>query len=150
MSLAPLIIHAAADPAAPRLLVATRPNLTAHLIMVTRFAALCRTNGVSLTVATTPLRADAAFLHDPDELRSVTRRLSEIVPVWDFDAPPRIANNIAHWDDPSHFKPAVAAMMLERMFGPIPPEDFGVLRRASPQTTLKRSGTRESLAADLP
>jgi len=31
-----------------------------------------------------------------------------------------------------------AAMMLERMFGPIPPEDFGGLRHAKPQTALKR------------
>ena len=45
-----------------RLLVATRPNLAAHLAMVARFAALCRDNGIELTVATTPMRADAASL----------------------------------------------------------------------------------------
>ena len=84
------------------------------------------------------MRADAALLHDPDDLRHVVRRLSEIVPIWDFGAPPRVAANIAYWDDPSHFNPAVAAMMLERMFGPNPPEDFGVLRQSKPQTALKR------------
>jgi hypothetical protein len=139
MLAAPLIIHAAAnEPAAPRLRVATRPNLTAHLMMVARFAALCRTNSIALTVATTPMRADAASLHDPDDLRSVVRRVSEIVPIWDFGAPPRVAADITYWDDPSHFTPAVAAMMLERMFGPNPPKDFGVLRQAKPQTALKR------------
>jgi hypothetical protein len=133
------VIHAAAaGPAEPRLLVATRPNLVAHLLMVSRFAALCRTNGIALTVATTPLRADAASLQDPGDLRDVVRRLSEIVPIWDFGAPPRIAANIAYWDDPSHFKPTVAAMMLERMFGSNAPEDFGVLRQSRPQTALRR------------
>ena len=135
----PLVIHAAAsEPAAPRLLVATRPNLVAHLLMVARFVALCQTNGIALTVATTPMRADAASLQNPDDLRHVVRRLSEIVPIWDFGAPPRVANNIAYWDDPSHFKPAVAAMMLERMFGPNPPQDFGVLRQSKPRIALKR------------
>ncbi|MGB9366653.1 MAG: hypothetical protein WCE79_11645 [Xanthobacteraceae bacterium] len=137
--LPPPTIHAAAtDPAAPRLLVATRPNLLTHLLMVSRFAELCRTNGIALTVATTPMRADAVSLHDPEDLRHVVRRLSEIVPIWDFGAPPRVAANIAYWDDPSHFKPTVAAMMLERMFGPNPPEDFGVLRQAKPHIALKR------------
>lgn len=134
----PMIRAAATDPAAPRLLVATRPNLVAHLLMVSRFAALCRANGIALTVATTPMRVDAASLHDADDLRHVVRRLSEINPIWDFGAPPRIAANIAYWDDPSHFNPAVAAMMLERMFGPNPPADFGVLRQAKPHIALQR------------
>jgi len=135
----PLMIKAAAaEPAAPRLLVSTRPNLAAHLIMVYRFVTLCRANGIALTVATTPMRLDAASLHDPADLRQVVRHLSEIVPIWDFGAPPRVAANIAYWDDPSHFNSAVAAMMLERMFGPNPPEDFGVLRQSKPQTALRR------------
>jgi hypothetical protein len=138
-TLPPYMVRAAAiDPASPRLLVATRPNLVAHLVMVARFAALCRANGIALTVATTPMRVDAASLHDPEDMRHVVRRLSEIVPIWDFGAPPRLAANIVYWDDPSHFKPVVAAMMLERMFGPNPPEDFGVLRQAKPHIALKR------------
>jgi hypothetical protein len=136
---ASLIAHAtAAEPEAPRLLVATRPNLVPHLILVARFVALCQANGITLTVATTPMRADAASLQDPDDLRQIVRRLSDIVPIWDFSAPPRIANNIAYWDDPSHFTPAVAAMMLERMFGPNPPADFGVLRQSKPRIALQR------------
>jgi hypothetical protein len=119
-----------------RLLVATRPNLTAHLGMVARFVALCRDNGIRLTVATTPMRADAASLHDPADLRNVVARLSEIAPIWDFAAPLRLAGDIAYWDDPSHFKPAIAAMMLERMFGSNAPGDFGIMRGA----TLRKSG----------
>ena len=101
-----------------------------------RFAALCRDNGVALTVATTPMRADAASLHDPADQRDVVRRLSEIAPIWDFAAPLRLSADIAYWDDPSHFKPAVAEMMLERMFGSNTPGDFGILRGA----TLRKSG----------
>lgn len=111
-----------------RLLVATRPNLAAHLGMVARFVALCRDNGVELAVATTPMRLDAAFLHDPADLRDVVERLSRIVPIWDFTAPRWLAADIAYWDDPSHFKPIVAEMMLERMFGSAAPRDFGRLR----------------------
>jgi hypothetical protein len=136
---ASLMIHAAAaGPAAPRLLVTTRPNLAAHLALVARFVALCQTHGIALTVATTPMRADAASLHDPDDLRDVVRRLSEIVPIWDFAAPRWLAADIGYWDDPSHFTPAVAALMLERMYGPNPPADFGILRQARPQTAVRR------------
>src|SRR4051794_25681162 len=38
---APLMIQAAAEPAAPPRLIATRPHLAAHLVMVSRFVALC-------------------------------------------------------------------------------------------------------------
>jgi hypothetical protein len=134
----PVIRVAATDPAAPRLLVATRPNLATHLHLVARFVALCRANGVRLTVATTPMRVDAAFLYDPADLRDVVERLSRIVPVWDFTAPAWLATDIAYWDDRSHFKPSVSQMMLERMFGSNGPQDFGVLRQSKPQTALKR------------
>ena len=117
-----------------RLLVATRPNLAAHLAMVARFAALCRDNGIALTVATNPMRADAALRYDPADLRDVVERLSAIVPIWDFTAPQWLAADIGYWDDPSHFKPAVADMMLERMFGSTAPHDFGRLRGANAKT----------------
>jgi len=116
----------------------TRPNLAAHLALVSRFAALCAANGIALTVATTPMRADAASLYDPADLRQVVQRLSAVAPVWEFAAPLRLAANIAYWDDPSHFKPAVAEMMLERIFGTNPPEDFGILRRLNAPTALRR------------
>ena len=135
---APHIQKAVDEVPQARLLVATRPNLAAHLDLVARFVALCRANGVHLTVATTPMRVDAAFLYDPADLRDVVERLSRIVPVWDFTAPAWLATDIAYWDDRSHFKPSVSQMMLERMFGSNGPQDFGVLRQSKPQTALKR------------
>jgi hypothetical protein len=135
---APRALHVADDIPSARLLVSTRPNLAAHLGLVARFVALCRDNGIQLTVATTPMRADAASLYNPADLRNVMARLSEIVPLWDFAAPQWLAADIAYWDDPSHFKPAVAAMMLERMFGSNPAEDFGILRRPKAQSARRQ------------
>lgn len=132
----PRVVPAANDAPQARLLVATRPNLAAHLAMMARFVALCRANGVDLTVATTPMRLDAASLHDPADLRDVVERLSQIVPVWDFAAPHWLAADIAYWDDRSHFKPIVGEMMLQRISGSNTPRDFGILRgaRARPQS----------------
>lgn len=121
-----------------RLMVATRPNLEAHLAQLARFVALCRDNGINLTVATSPMRADAASRYDPADLGNVVERLSRVMPIWDFSAPPRIAADAGYWDDPSHFKPTVAAMMLERMFGARAPADFGVLRGAKTASTTEK------------
>jgi hypothetical protein len=112
-----------------RLLVNTRPNLAAHLALLARFVEVCRANDITLTVATTPMRADAAFLYDPADLQDVVKRLSQVVPVWDFSAPAWLATDAAYWDDSSHFKPAVGAMMLERMSGSNAPSDFGRVAR---------------------
>lgn len=131
------VVSPASDTPRSKLLVATRPNLAAHLDMVARFAALCRDHGIALTVATTPMRGDAMTLYNRADLRDVVERLSRVVPVWDFSAPDWLAWNADYWDDSSHFKPVVGAMMLERMFAPSPaaPGDFGVLRNASRAVT---------------
>lgn len=129
----PRVWQAADEVPWSKLLVATRPNLAAHLGIVARFAALCRANGIQLTVATTPMRADAASLYDLADLRDVVERLSQIVPVWDFAAPHWLAADIAYWDDRSHFKPIVGEMMLNRMYGSNAPPDFGTLRGAKAQ-----------------
>jgi hypothetical protein len=120
-----------------KLLVTTRPQLAVQLDMVARFVALCRRNGIKLTVATTPLRGDHATLYDPADLRDVVERLSRVVPVWDFSSPDWLAWDPQYWDDSSHFKPAVGAMMLERMYAPqsAAPSDFGILRDARRATT---------------
>ena len=119
-------------PGRGKLLVATRPQMATHLDMLKRFASLCRDNGIKLTVATTPMRADANSLYYPEDLRDVVERLSRVVPVWDFTAPDWLARNPDFWDDPSHFKPTVGLMMLERMFGnpAAAPAGFGVLQGA--------------------
>ena len=133
-STAPRAARTANDVPSARLLATPRPNLDAHLAMLARFVALCRTNGTELTVATSPMRADAASLYDPTDLQNIVKRLSEIVPIWDFTAPQWLATDISYWDDPSHFKPAVADMMLNRMFGSNSPQDFGILRGAKART----------------
>jgi hypothetical protein len=140
---APRATHVAGELPSTKLLVATRPNLARHLALVLKFIALCRTNNIALTIATTPMRADASLRYDPDDLRNVVRKLSEIAPIWDFGAPPRLAADLALWDDPSHFKSEIAAMMLARIFGPDPPQDFGVLRRPKDQTAQRFSGSRD-------
>ena len=124
----PRALPIANDVPEARLLVNTRPNLAAHLDLVARFVALCRANSIKLTVATTPMRTDRSFLYDPADLRDVVERLSRIVPVWDFTAPAWLAADIAYWDDSSHFKPIVAAMMLDRIAGSNAPADFGTVR----------------------
>ena len=131
---------AASDTGPVKRLVSTRPNLAAHLDLVARFAALCRQNGVKLTVATTPLRGDRALLYDPADLRDVVERLSRIVPVWDFSPPNTIAWKLDYWDDFSHFKSVVGSLMLDRMFGPADavPADFGTLRDATPAALSSR------------
>ena len=111
--------------------------------------AIARNAGVRISSSEIVAFADDDTEPEPSWLQRILTRFQslpsdvaviggEIVPVWDFGAPPRIANNIVYWDDPSHFTPAVAAMMLARMFGPNPPEDFGVLRQPKPQTALRR------------
>lgn len=127
---APYVLLSATDVPQAKLLVNTRPNLAAHLDLVARFAALCRANGIKLTVATAPMRVDRTFLYDPADLRDVVERLSRVVPLWDFTAPQWLAADIGYWDDSSHFKPVVGEMMLERMFGSNAPRDFGTLRDA--------------------
>jgi hypothetical protein len=119
-----------AVPARTKLLVATRPNLAAHVQLVRQFAALCRVHGIALTVATAPMRADARSLYEPEDLRDVVERLSQVVPLWDFTEGDRIATNPDFWDDFSHFNGSVARMMLARIYGgpPSSPGDFGVLR----------------------
>ena len=94
-------------------------------------------DGVALTVATTPMRVDAALLHDPADLRNVVQRLSRTVPMWDFTAPAgsrptspigtiRRISTLRLPDD------AWTHVRINR------PQDFGVLRQSKPHIALKR------------
>jgi hypothetical protein len=107
-----------------------RPQLDAHLVLLARMAALCRQHGVRLTVVTSPLNRLNARDYDPAELARMTDRISRVVPLWDFGAPDWLSDRSELWTDPSHFKPEVARMMLDRIFGlaPSAPRDFGTLR----------------------
>jgi hypothetical protein len=108
--------------------IVQRPQLDAHLAMLARFAALCRQHGVRLTVVTSPLNRLNGRDYDPAELARVTARISGVVPIWDFGMPDWLSDRGELWLDPSHFRPEVARMMLERIFGSSGRPDFGTLR----------------------
>jgi hypothetical protein len=108
--------------------IVPRPQLEAHLAMLAQFAALCRHHGVRLTVVTSPLNRANARDYDPAELARVSERIARVVPVWDFGAPDWLSDRAELWQDPSHFTPEVARMMLGRIFGPAGRADFGSLR----------------------
>jgi hypothetical protein len=108
--------------------IVLRPQLEAHLAMLGQFAALCRQHGVRLTVITSPLNRVNAQDYDPAELARVTARIATVVPVWDFGAPGWLSDRGELWQDPSHFTPEVARMMLGRIFGSSGRPDFGTLR----------------------
>jgi hypothetical protein len=110
--------------------IVARPELGAHLALLARFAAICRDNGVRLAVVTSPLNRRNAGDYDPRELARVVAALSRVVPVWDFGAPDWLSDRPDLWLDLSHFRPEVARMMLDRVYGPAPsaPAPFGTLR----------------------
>jgi hypothetical protein len=123
----PTLAPAAA--AQPRYDIVPRPQLDAHLAILARFAALCRQHGVQLTVVTSPLNRLNARDYDPAELARVTERISRVVPLWDFGMPDWLSDRDELWMDPSHFRPEVARMMLDRIFGGgAARQDFGTLR----------------------
>jgi hypothetical protein len=109
--------------------IVLRPQLDAHLAMLARFAALCRQHDVRLTIVTSPLNRLNARDYDPAELARVTERISRVVPIWDFGMPDWLSDRGELWQDPSHFRPEVARMMLDRIFGGgVARPDFGTLR----------------------
>jgi hypothetical protein len=108
--------------------IVPRPQLDAHLAMLARFAALCRQHDVRLTVVTSPLNRLNGRDYDPAELERVAARISRVVPIWDFGMPDWLSDRGDLWQDPSHFRPEVARMMLERIFGSSGRPDFGILR----------------------
>jgi hypothetical protein len=97
-----------------------------------RFASLCRSQGIELLVAISPVHRSSVAHYDPDDLANVTDRISRIVPAWDFTNAPWLSERPELWRDINHFRPEVGRMMIRRMFGEQvlgPWKDFG-LRRA--------------------
>lgn len=115
-------------------LFSSRPNLSAQLDMIAKFAALCRAHASRLIVAIPPLRPDNAALYDPADLRNVVERVATVVPVWDFSTPNSVVGNPDDWEDRLHFKPLIAELMMERMFSATSsvPADFGTWRDRRP------------------
>jgi len=118
-------------PAIRRYDVILRPMVDTHLKLLARMVEVCRQNGVALTVMTSPLSRPNASMYDPDELASVARRISEIVPLWDFGTPESLGRG-EYWLDYSHFTPQVARMIVDRVTGrPGALPDLGVRRGGS-------------------
>jgi hypothetical protein len=109
----------------------TQPFLTPQLAELDRFIALCRNNGIRLTVAINPLNAQNASEFLPERLSQTVARINQLTDLWDFSAPDWLAQDPLYWTNPTHFKTPVASMMLQRMFSPSTsaPADFGRLRR---------------------
>ena len=123
------LVRAAAERPAQRYDIVQRPQLEAHLALLARMAALCREHGVTLTVVSSPLSRLNARDYDPAELARVAERIAGAVPLWDFGVPDWLSDRADLWTDPSHFKPAVGDMMLDRVFGSASaPAGFGTLR----------------------
>lgn len=112
-----------------------RPDLAHQLALLKRFVSLCREKRIKLVVAFSPLNPRNEYAGDaqmPDNERIVAA-VARVVPVWDFDRPVWLAQRSDLWDDVFHFKPAVADMMLGRIFhGAASPEGFGSFKSMSP------------------
>jgi hypothetical protein len=111
-----------------------RPDLAHQLALFKRFVTLCRDNRIRLVVAFSPLNARSLFAGDAQmaENERVVAMVARIFPVWDFGRPAWLSARPDLWYDSSHFKPAVADMMLKRIFEgeAAAPADFGTLRFA--------------------
>lgn len=107
-----------------------RSDLARQLDLLARFVALCRAQDVRLIVAFSPLsRQNVPDVQAPDNARIVDQ-VARVVPVWDFGRPAWLSERPDLWLDNSHYGPAVATMMMQRVFG-LPtsaPADFGRLR----------------------
>jgi hypothetical protein len=118
-----------AEAGAPRRYqVLVRSNLDEHLKLLARVVALCRSNGITLHVATSLLRHSYSVReYDPEEFEWVAARLGEVVPILEFGSPASL-DKPELWDDHIHFSPELAGMILDRIYGggdkPLPP-DFG-------------------------
>jgi hypothetical protein len=112
--------------------------MNAQLDLVARVAALCRANGIRLTVAISPLHMATASEYEAVDLQNVVRRISAVVPVWDFSMAGPMLTDPTEWDDRLHFRKPIADRIINRIFeqaGTVP-ADFGVFRDGRPGTAL--------------
>jgi hypothetical protein len=126
----------ALSPARKREQVSEHPEYVRQFAMLKRFVKLCHENDIDLIIATSPLQREVAEQYDPVDMESVINSVSQLNPIWDFDAPDWLSYRADLWFDLHHFKPEVGRMMLDRIFfGTAPPEDrdFGRLKSPTPQ-----------------
>lgn len=111
--------------------VTDRVGFEGHLASLRRAVEICRAHDIQLVAALSPLNRDNVKRYSAADIELVVQKIAEIVPVWDFGSPQWLSDRGDLWADASHFKIAVAKMMLDRIFeGRTPAEDpaFGRLR----------------------
>jgi hypothetical protein len=120
-----------APPGQPRFDPRSRPAFARELEMLRAFVAICRANQIDIVVAFSPLHKAVADGLDESAAADAVRRITAIVPVWDFGHPQWLSDAPELWSDMGHFTPAVGRMMLERIYADRPVAqhpDFGILR----------------------
>ena len=84
---------------------------------------------LTLKIGTAPLEQSNIARYRPGELEAIGERLNRITDIWDFAAPGPVTGMTGVWIDYAHFKPAIGAMMIARMFGgDAAPDGFGQFR----------------------
>ena len=107
----------------------TLPEIDNCLASIKRIADMCDAAGVELTMVISPvhhLELDAFFADG--ELLTFLRELAGIMPYWDFTGYTSVSFEPRYFYDVYHFRNAIGAMMLARMFDDESvyiPEDFG-------------------------
>jgi hypothetical protein len=104
-----------------------RSDLPHQLELLARFVALCRERETRLFIALSPLNRQNVHDNQAPDNERIVDAIARVTPVWDFDRPAWLSDRPDLWLDFSHFSPAVAAMMMQRVFGrpTSAPADFG-------------------------
>jgi len=104
--------------------VTMRVDFPRHVQALGRIVSLCRDNKIELVIATSPLSTEEALEYNWADMAKAIDIISHIAPIWDFSDTAPLLDRPDLWDDPSHFKPVVADMMLRRIFGDAMPDGW--------------------------
>jgi hypothetical protein len=104
--------------------VTMRVDFPRHIQALERIVSLCRDNDIELVIATSPLSLEETAEYNWADMAKVIDIVSRIAPIWDFSDTGHLLDRPELWDDPSHFKPVVADMMLRRIFGETVPDGW--------------------------
>ncbi len=102
--------------------VTMRPDFPRHIQALERIVSLCRDNHIELVIATSPLSVEEMAEYNWTDMAKARDIVSRIAPIWYFSDTGHLLDRPELWDDPSHFKPVVADMMLRRIFGETVPD----------------------------
>lgn len=107
-----------------------RSDLARQLDLLARFVRLCREANTRLYVALSPLNRQNVHDEQAPANERIADAMARVTPLWDFDRPAWLSERPDLWLDFSHYSPAVAALMMQRIFGQptTAPADFGRLR----------------------